>query len=457
MRKRLLAQRFEVSLGSIAVVLIGFAAACFLAMVAFGNVVTHTQRGGTKAGALGEFAVTLATLPVQLKKFSDNYLELHPDPHPGKSGFSFAQPAGSAQSYGYLLLSRFDGDTQRPVVELWDIDAHRLVHRWAPDIDAIMAQANLQSEQVDLARDKTASRFLIRHPYLTEDGGLIFQGHSPLVKVDRCGQPVWINDSDVFHHALERDGRGHYWTGALQEPVTLAGVNPKAFADDSIAELDGDGQLLSLVSVAGLLMENGYRHFVFGGAEYTDDPIHLNDVQPVPGDGPFWKAGDLFLSLRSNSLLLLYRPSTGKVIWLKQGPWMRQHDVDIFDDHRISVFSNNSGAFWRSERTFEPSEVMIHDLASGETTSPWKTKLAEIDLRSATEGLQTVLPDGRLFVEEQNLGRIVMLDADGTLLWDYVNRSAGGNVFRLGWSRLLPRGEADAIAAELELNPCQQD
>ncbi len=454
MAKRILEQRFEFSIVGIAVAIVGFVAVAFLGMVAFGNVVTHTQRGGTKAGALGEFAVTLASLPVELKKISDNYLELRPDPHPGKSGFSFVQPAGSGQPYGHLLLSRYDGDLQRPVVELWDLDARQLVHRWEPDIDAIMAQADLKSEQVDLARDKRASRFLIRHPYLTEDGGLIFQGHSPLVKVDRCGRPVWMNDGDIFHHALERDAAGTYWTAAMQEPATLKGMNPKAFADDSIAEVDGDGQLLSLASVSQILIENGYRHFVLGGPEYTNDPIHLNDVQPVPGDGPFWKAGDLFLSLRSHSLIVLYRPSTGKVIWLQQGPWMRQHDVDVLDDHRISVFSNNSGAFWRSDKSLEPSDVMIHDLASGETTSPWKAGLAALDLRTMTEGLQTVLPDGRLFVEEQNRGRIVMVDSDGALLWDYVNRAEGGSVFRLGWSRLLPAGEADAIAAELAQTDC---
>jgi hypothetical protein len=155
----------------------------------------------------------------------DVYLEVKPDPHPGKSGFSFARPSGADQGFGHLLPSRYDGDLQQSMVELWDIDAHRLVHRWTPNIDAIMAQANLNSDRVDLARDKSSRRFLIRHPYLTEDGGMIFHGHSPLVTVDRCSKPVWINDRDVFFHALERDGLGHCWTATMQEPVIVAGVN----------------------------------------------------------------------------------------------------------------------------------------------------------------------------------------------------------------------------------------
>jgi hypothetical protein len=64
--QRLLATDSAVSLLSIAVEAIGFAAAALLAMAAFGNLVTRTQRGGTMAGSLDDFAVTLATLPVQL-------------------------------------------------------------------------------------------------------------------------------------------------------------------------------------------------------------------------------------------------------------------------------------------------------------------------------------------------------------------------------------------------------
>jgi hypothetical protein len=74
---------------------------------------------------------------------------------------------------------------------------------------------------------------------------------------------------------------------------------------------------------------------------YNDDPTHLNDIQPVLADGPYWKKGDLFVSLRNISSIMLYRPSTDQIVWMKRGPWLSQHDVDILDDHRISVYDNN--------------------------------------------------------------------------------------------------------------------
>ena len=35
------------------------------------------------------------------------------------------------------------------------------------------------------------------------------------------------------------------------------------------------------------------------------------------------------------SLIALYRPSTGRILWTRAGPWSAQHDVSILDDHRI--------------------------------------------------------------------------------------------------------------------------
>ena len=144
---------------------------------------------------------------------------------------------------------------------------------------------------------------------------------------------VWINDIDIFHHTIERDDNGMFWVPTHQEPVTIKAFNPKKFHDDSISMVTPDGKLLMNRSVAQILIDNGLEHLVVWGDGAYDDPIHLNDIEPVRKDGPYWRKGDLFLSLRSPSTVMLYRPPTNKVIWRKDGPWSRQHDVDILDDH----------------------------------------------------------------------------------------------------------------------------
>ena len=70
-----------------------------------------------------------------------------------------------------------------------------------------------------------------------------------------------------------------------------------------------------------IFIDNGLEYLLFSvGDRYFDkDPIHLNDIQPVDFDGEYWKKGDVFLSLRHQSMVLLYRPSTNKIIWKGTG------------------------------------------------------------------------------------------------------------------------------------------
>jgi hypothetical protein len=66
--------------------------------------------------------------------------------------------------------------------------------------------------------------------------------------------------------------------------------------------------------------------------------------------------GDVFLSIRNQSAIIHYRPSTNKVINYITGPFAQQHDVDIISDKEISIFNNNN--FFVNN---EHSEVVIYN------------------------------------------------------------------------------------------------
>ena len=69
--------------------------------------------------------------------------------------------------------------------------------------------------------------------------------------------------------------------------------------------------------------------------------MHLNDIQPVLYDGNYMKKGDLLLSVRNISLIILYRPSNNKILKIIEGEFLNQHDVDIINDSTISIYNNN--------------------------------------------------------------------------------------------------------------------
>ena len=170
---------------------------------------------------------------------------------------------------------------------------------------------------------------------------------------------------------------------------------------------------------------------------FVSDPIHLNDVQPVEFDSDFWKKGDVFLSLRHQSMVLLYRPSNNTVLWKGAGPFFHQHDVDILNSHSIAIFNNNSKDYVTGNVVDGNNEVIIYNFETDSYSSYLKDSLTKEDVRTITEGRSEILPNGDLFIEETNYGRTLYFNADGKLRWTHLNRAVNGNVYRVGWSRIL--------------------
>jgi outer membrane protein assembly factor BamB len=163
----------------------------------------------------------------------------------------------------------------------------------------------------------------------------------------------------------------------------------------------------------------------------------LNDIQPVLTDGPHWKKGDVFLSLRALSMVMLFRPSTNKIIWKGVGHTAGQHDVDILDNHRISIFNNNSYLFNGKRRVDGNSEVVVYNFDTGLYSKYLEKPLINFDVRTKNQGLSEILTNGDLFIEEQNFGRLLYFNQDGSIKWQYVNRANNGNLYLLNWSRIL--------------------
>jgi hypothetical protein len=99
--------------------------------------------------------------------------------------------------------------------------------------------------------------------------------------------------------------------------------------------------------------------------------------------------------LRNVSAVLLYRPGTDEIVWVKRGPWISQHDVDILDDHRIGIYDNavQGRARWRPY--FEGvSQVVVYDFATDQISRPLEKAMKENKVRTVDDGLFTRLPDG---------------------------------------------------------------
>lgn len=424
-------------------------------LVGFGALVEKAATDENAPGVAKVF-LSVARIPAESRNvvkqmLSDDRLTLAKRQRfEGQSGFQRIKPGED----GTLLLSRFDGDENRSVVEIMDLEDGAVLHRYAPDVRGLNALSERKSPLEYLLRDKGPNLYRMHHAYLTDDSGLIFHGSgSPLAKIDLCSNIVWLIDR-MFHHAIERDASGNYWALSRISPPTIPNVTEEGH-DDALVQISPDGDILFEKSIGTILIDNKLSYLLHSSI-YPDDPLHTNDVQPVMESGPYWQAGDLFLSMRSNSTVVLYRPSTNKVIWHRQGPWMKQHDVDIINDHKIAIFNNSAADLPWGPGVMGTNETLVYDFATDEISSPFAEGYKANDLRTEVEGLQEIRPDGEILIEETNYGRLVKMNAVGDISWQYVNRASDGRNYITSWVRYINDTQAQR-AADLAAATCSDD
>lgn len=325
----------------------------------------------------------------------------------------------------FALASIYESSKAAWSFRLYNLRTDSTVHKWLYPEEAF--------REDDVYQFKTASPL---NPLLFQDKSLtiILLQTRNLSRVDSNSNIIWKNDQFLYHHSLAFAADSSIWVCSTQPseirskngPLNYQLVNVDGrlltWRDDQITRIDAKtGTILFNKSLSEILIENGYQGIVYGiGAEGGNDPLHLNDIQPVLEDGPYWKRDDLFLSLRNRSLVVHYRPISNEVVKLILGPFVQQHDVDIHSDHELTIFNNNYArtgtrrkvADRKPDLELRSSQVLIYDYPSDTFRKYHPNLMEEYRLFTPTAGVQTVLSNGDLFVDLRQFGRIFVLDKD---------------------------------------------
>lgn len=287
------------------------------------------------------------------------------------------------------------------------------------------------------------------HPLLLDNGDLIFNTTNALVRLSLCGsETMWVIDK-IFHHSVEFAlDKNSVWVPSVSNSYFAANkwLNHN-LRDDSVARVSFDGNILENISLSQVLIENGLRELLLGTADdkFKSDPIHLNQVSVATTSGKYWKRGDLLLSLRHLSLILIYRPSMGKVIWHKLGPWMNQHSARFVGNHKISVFDNNVIGGYQPNHEFvadgDTNRVIVYDFNKNRYEEPFAELLSRAKPVTHAEGVAQILPDGGLFLEETLYGRHLRF-SKSEIIWSRINDFDKDTIGMVSWSRYLTENEA---------------
>ena len=420
----------------------------FAFSLGFGALILEAQRGGSWFRPLQAVAVTIADTPSTLRHLFNRVDNFAAAPGTERLPVGFwRNPSDPFRDPGYVLLPLHDAAAGKPYVHLLRLSDGRVLRDYRPDSGALAAESN--RTWTALGGDPNHS-FWIGHPDLLSDGGILFSGGSLMVRIGACAETRWT--AGVFTHSIERDADGNYWAPFLR-PVAPSGDDP-LFREDGLTLMDVNGRRLFERSSSEIFAANGLEYLV-RGRSYTRDPYHLNDIQPVLADGPFWRRGDVFLSYREQSMVMLYRPSTGRILWWRAGPWRFQHDVTILDDHRIGVFDNHARQGAAGQTVIQNNRFIVYDFASNRWSAPYDVGFRRWNVRTTTGGRALHFANGDLLVEDTNGGQLLRMTADGRLRWRFVHGDAEGGRYRLDWARYLdPETYRSAIAAAMRAQ-CQ--
>lgn len=346
-------------------------------------------------------------------------------------------------------LSAYSNEDAGRTIALWNLRTGHTAHEWVVPSDEVPVKPHWR----------------VHHPLMLQDSSVIsfITNRSPLFRLDRDSKLMWRQDSLSFHHAINLDAEGMLWACVQQWERGGRHIGYRGryvmdrttvhFLDNSVARIDpATGHILDVFSCLDMLKSNGLEHLVLRSGD-PQDPLHLNDVEPALHSGPWFEKGDLFLSFRNLQAVLQFRPSTGDVVRVIQGPLAAQHDVDILDDRTLAIFNNatqeNVGVYTNSSHTYPVSNdqnvlkhwhsrVELFDLASNQFTPLWEEVMAEEEIMTFSEGLQEFLPDGSAFVEEQNSGILWVIGDDGVRYKDVLRAHHDGHHHLPNWTRILP-------------------
>lgn len=383
-------------------------------------------------------------LKISRSVFEDD--EFYVENGTNKDGFEYYAPC----DFDFKLLVSYKTKRNRDVIQLLDVGSGKLIKEWIPD----SKQIDVLSFNPDNPRKREKTSDLnLRHPIMLSDSSIVIGSEYSLLRIGKDNEIIWLNNLIEAHHSIEQNRKGELFvTGRniLSNQYDFLPFEKEVYDrylyDDTIDKVDAEtGELIYSKSIIDILVENGYEDLLKKDGFMISDPIHLNDIQPAMSTTEYWEEDDLLVSCKNLSLVFLYRPSTNKIIWLQQGPWLNQHDVDFLDEDKIVVFGNDIFEFRKIDSynlheiisdCYTNNDLYIVNLRDGQISKPYSKLFADNAINTIGQGRSQILPNGDLFIEETDENKIIIGDTISKKI-EFVRRLDDEHITYLNWSRII--------------------
>ncbi len=374
---------------------------------------------------LGAQAV-VRSLKAQSGTISENYWTTAPE---GLGGVTIHDPAlafdgmtlyGSSETLGADLVA-MDGQVQ---------------HSWRPTYDDVWPTG----VALPYPRPASIDQAICRKPHVFADGSLLCvlhlkDGFTPygggVIKMDRDGKIIWRWFGHAHHDLMVRPDDGAIVTLsqflATKADPRFASIMPPSLIDELVV-LSADGQMQQTISLFDAVADTSFRWVLYPQWRHTNlDPMHANSVHIISAAEAAMiagvEAGQILISLRNPSTLVVIDLETEKVVWAKRGDWHHQHDAGFTAAGGLVMFDNQGpvlGAGIKGSRMLHldadsAQPILIYDgLTDGQQAGAWPLYS---DVKSAAQ----LLPNGNVLITESMRGRLLEVTPQGAVAWEYIN------------------------------------
>ncbi len=243
-----------------------------------------------------------------------------------------------------------------------------------------------------------------------------------LARLDKDSNQLWYYSGKPHHDVALLDDGGLYTLTQRPTVLDFRGLR-KEIIDNHVTRLDADGNEIRSISIAAALMASDYQSAVFQMLFYPlPDALHVNSLELLDGSLanriPAFRAGNLLISSKNLNFIAVLDPEQERIVWALFNLWGGQHDPTVLPDGSLLVFDN----YGLEDR----SRVSAVDPETQQITWSWGGT-PDQPLYSKTCGLAQGLDNGNVLITESNAGRAIEVDAEGTVVWEYLSPYRAGD------------------------------
>ncbi|EMC98963.1 hypothetical protein BAUCODRAFT_386256 [Baudoinia panamericana UAMH 10762] len=238
---------------------------------------------------------------------------------------------------------------------------------------------------------------------LSHDGSIVRQHRDPYAHHDA----YHYGDGRILYTRMEQLSEAD--SAAVQGGVPGTEADDGRVWADVAREVDADGRVTWEWKVNDHLDKHRFAVQPHYPREHW--PL-INSIYPL-------KDGNILMSMRSISAVIIVHRATGEVIWhLDSTVVAQQHNATELPNGNILLFDN--GAF-RYRESFQFSRVIEVDRQTKEIVWQWRDQAPERFYSPFMGSAQRLESSGHTLVCESAFGRVFEIDEAGEVCWEWIN------------------------------------